>query len=79
MFLPDHLEADRKRTGFTVGQVAYRVGVSPAEYRRVIDGAPITSYDTWQRICDLYGWPQTFAGTGPGSTKGRTQGRRLSG
>ena len=55
------LERDRIRFGFTVGQVADRLGISPAKYRRLIAGAPITSYDTWQRICDLYGWPQTFA------------------
>ena len=59
--MADLLERDRLRSGFTVGQVAYRLGISPAEYRRLIAGAPITSYDTWERICEVFGWPQTFA------------------
>jgi len=53
--LADLLERDRIRFGFTVGQVAYRLGISPAEYRRLVAGEPLVSYDTWQRICDLYG------------------------
>ncbi|HYJ60415.1 MAG TPA: helix-turn-helix transcriptional regulator [Actinomycetota bacterium] len=55
--MADLLERDRIRLGFTVGQIAYRLGISPAEYHCLIAGAPITSYDTWERISDLYGWP----------------------
>jgi len=58
--LTDMLERDRIRFGFTVGQVAYRLGISPEEYRRLIADEPLVSFETWQRICDLYGWPQTF-------------------
>ena len=58
-------ERDRIRFGFTVGQAAYRLGISPAEYRRLIAGAPITSYDTWDRIVHLYGWPQSFVASSP--------------
>ena len=34
------LERDRIRFGFTVGQAAYRLGISPAQYRRLSAGAP---------------------------------------
>jgi len=34
--LADLLERDRIRFGFTVGRVAHRLGISPAEYRRLI-------------------------------------------
>jgi helix-turn-helix protein len=50
------LEHDRKRSGFTVGQVAWRLGVSPAEYRELVDGDVWPNFQTWDRMCKLYGW-----------------------
>jgi hypothetical protein len=35
--------------------------VSVREYRELEAGARSPSFDTWDRICRLYGWPQTFA------------------
>jgi hypothetical protein len=29
-------------------------------------GEPIHDFKTWERICKLYGWPQTFVGRLPG-------------
>jgi hypothetical protein len=49
-----------RRRGFTTGQVAWRLGVKPQEYRELAAG---TDFTTWDRICKLYGWPQTFAET----------------
>jgi hypothetical protein len=57
---PRMLEEDRRRNGFTVGQVAWRLGISPTEYEA---GESINDFDTWDRICKLYGWPQTFVGS----------------
>jgi hypothetical protein len=37
------------------------LGVSVREYRELEAGTRWPSFDTWQRICKLYGWPQTFA------------------
>jgi len=55
------LREDRRRNGFTVGQVAWRLGITPAEYRSLEAGAPIRDFEAWDRICKLCGWPQTFA------------------
>ena len=60
--LGDHLERDRIRLGFTVGQIAWRLGITRAEYERIVAGEPIVRFDVWDRIAKLCGWPQTFAG-----------------
>jgi predicted transcriptional regulator len=54
------LEHNRTRAGWSMGQVAWRFGVSIREYREVEAGARWPSSETWHRICKLYGWPQTF-------------------
>ena len=58
---PSMLDRDRRRHGFTVGQVAWRLGIAADEYRALEAGEPIHDFETWDRICKLYGWPQTFA------------------
>jgi hypothetical protein len=58
--LPGMLEHDRTRTGWSVEQAARRLGISVREYRELEAGARPPSFDTWDRICELYGWPQTF-------------------
>jgi transcriptional regulator with XRE-family HTH domain len=55
------LERDRKRSGFSVGQVAWRLGVRVSEYRELEAGERWPSFDIYDRICKLFGWPQTFA------------------
>jgi hypothetical protein len=45
--------------GFTVGQVAWRLGVKPQEYQELEAGQRFPDFETWDRICKL-GWPQTF-------------------
>jgi DNA-binding XRE family transcriptional regulator len=60
---PDLLRCDRQRRGFTIGQVAWRLGVKPQEYRELEDGTRSPDFETWDRICKLYGWPQTFVGS----------------
>ena len=54
------LERDRVRFGFTVGQAAYRLGLTPAQYRALLEDPQRMTWDTWDRVADLYGWPQTF-------------------
>jgi DNA-binding XRE family transcriptional regulator len=56
------LEQDRRRRGFTIGQVAWRIGVKPQEYRELEAGERFPDFETWDRICKLYAWPQTFVG-----------------
>jgi hypothetical protein len=56
---------DRERRGFTIGQVAWRLGVTPHEYRELEAGIHSPDFETWGRICKLYGWPQTFVEGSP--------------
>jgi predicted transcriptional regulator len=59
--LPRMLEQDRRRAGWSVGQAAWLLGVSVREYRELEAGDRSPSFEQWDRICKLYGWPQTFA------------------
>jgi hypothetical protein len=54
------LESDRKREGHPVCRAAWLLGLTAREYRVLEAGEPIHDFDTWDRICKLYGWPQTF-------------------
>jgi predicted transcriptional regulator len=57
---PEMLRRDRERFGFRVGQVAWRLGVSIREYRELEAGERYPTFETWYRMCKLYGWPQTY-------------------
>jgi hypothetical protein len=46
-----------------------RLGVTVREYRELEAGERWPTFETWDRICKLYGWPQTFVG---GSSRGRS-------
>jgi hypothetical protein len=41
---------------------AWRLGVSVREYLELEAGARSPTFETWDRICRLFGWPQTFVG-----------------
>jgi hypothetical protein len=41
------LERDSRRRGVTVGQVAWRLGVSPQEYRELEAGKALPTFATW--------------------------------
>jgi DNA-binding XRE family transcriptional regulator len=56
------LDCDRKRSGLSVGQAAWRLGVKPREYRELESGEGWPTWETWDRMCRLFGWPRTFAG-----------------
>jgi hypothetical protein len=56
------LERDRKRKGLRVCQAAWLLGVSVREYRELEAGERFPTSDTWDRMCDLYGWSQSFVG-----------------
>ena len=45
-------------------QPAWRLGLSIREYRELEAGARSPNFETWDRICEPYGWPQTFVGGG---------------
>ena len=50
----------RKREGLRVCRAAWLVGVSVREYREIEAGGRTPSPSTYERISELYGWPQTF-------------------
>lgn len=54
------LEHDRKRAGWSMGQVAWRLGVSVTDYRELETGTRFPTSETWDRICEMYGWPRSF-------------------
>jgi hypothetical protein len=37
-------------------------GITVREYREIEADARSPSFETWDRICKLFGWPQTFVG-----------------
>ena len=46
----DMLERDRKRSGLRIAQVAWRLGITPAAYRRFEEEEAWPSFDTYDRI-----------------------------
>jgi transcriptional regulator with XRE-family HTH domain len=57
---PKMLREGRERAGFTVDETAWRLGVTRSEYRELEAGKRFPTFQTWNRICRLYGWPQRF-------------------
>ena len=58
--LPKMLEGDRRRAGWSVGQAAWRLGVSVREYREIEAGERWPSWDVRSPSTRLFGWPQTL-------------------
>jgi hypothetical protein len=61
------MQRDRKREGLRVCRAAWLVGITVQHYRKLEAGERFTEFETWDRICKLYGWPQTFVGEPKGS------------
>jgi Helix-turn-helix domain len=53
---------ERERLGLSVARASWLVGVSVREYRELEVGERCPDFETWNRICKLYGWPQTLVG-----------------
>jgi transcriptional regulator with XRE-family HTH domain len=56
------MQQDRERQGSRVCRAARLIGVTVREYRAIEAGDRTPSLDTYRRISELYGWPQTFVG-----------------
>jgi DNA-binding XRE family transcriptional regulator len=54
------LREDRERSGLTVDEIAWRLGGSRREYRELEAGKRFPNFQTWNRMCKLFGWPQMF-------------------
>jgi len=57
--LPAMLEHDRRR-GWSVEHAARRLRVSAATYREIEAGERSPEWETFDRICKTFGWPQTL-------------------
>jgi hypothetical protein len=60
---PGMMQCARKREGLRVCRAAWWVGISVREYREIEAGDRIPSPGTYERISELFGWPQTFVVT----------------
>jgi DNA-binding XRE family transcriptional regulator len=47
---------DRARLGLTVGQAAWRLGITRQEYCEIEAGTRWPSSIVWERMRELYGW-----------------------
>ena len=58
--LPAMLEHDRKQAGWSVGQAAWRLGVSVSvsEYRELEAGTRSPSFEPGQKSARRFGWPR---------------------
>jgi hypothetical protein len=54
--------AGSQARGSQVCRAAWLVGVSVREYREIEAGDRTPSPGTYERISEVYGWPQTFCG-----------------
>jgi hypothetical protein len=54
------MERDRKHQGLPRLPPTWLIGVGVREYREIEAGDRTPSLDTYRRISELYGWPQTF-------------------
>ena len=51
---------NRVRAGLSEVQAAGRLRVSLATYRRIESGEEPPSWEAWDAMCRVFGWPQTF-------------------
>jgi DNA-binding XRE family transcriptional regulator len=56
----DLLHRDRERSGLTLEQAARQLGVTRSAYRALEAAELWPSWETYDRIERLFGWPQTF-------------------
>jgi predicted transcriptional regulator len=56
----DLLRRDRERWGLRLARASWLLGVSMTELRELEAGTRWPSFETYDRICKLFGWPQTF-------------------
>ena len=54
------MQRARKREGLRVCRAAWLIRVSVREYREIEGGDRTPSLVTYERISELYGWPQTW-------------------
>jgi DNA-binding XRE family transcriptional regulator len=48
----------------SVGEAGWRLGITRREYVALEDGTAMPDSTTYDRICDLFGWPDPRSQTG---------------
>jgi hypothetical protein len=61
--VPGDDERARKREGLRVCRAGWLLGLTVREYREIETGEAFPDSDTYERISELYRWPQTFVVT----------------
>ncbi len=72
------LEDDRRRAGWSVARAAYELGVSIRTYREIEAEGRSPNFETWDRICKLFGRPQMFIGGGLSPFRGGVESRDVT-
>ena len=62
------LKRDRERNGLRIARASWLVGVTVREYRELEAGVRPPAADTYDRVCELFGWPRSFATQAKGTT-----------
>jgi len=57
---PTMMQRDRKREGLRVCRAAWLLGISVREYRELEAGERVPDAATYDRMCKVFGWPQSF-------------------
>ena len=58
----DLLERDRKRLGLRDARAAWLIGATVAEYREIEAGRRYPTADQYDRIVEVFGWPEMRLG-----------------
>ena len=65
----DDAQSDRERNGLIarralialrIARASWLVGVTVREYREIEAGTKAPDWDTYERVCELFGWPRSF-------------------
>ena len=57
---PTMLKRDRERNGLGIARASWLVGVSVRECCEIEAGTKPPDWDTYARVCELFGWPRSF-------------------
>jgi Helix-turn-helix domain len=65
------LRRDRERNGLRIARAPWLVGVTAREYREIEPVTKAPDWDTYERVCEPFGWTRSFVTDtrllGPGS------------
>jgi ribosome-binding protein aMBF1 (putative translation factor) len=65
------MRRDRELAGLSIEDASWRVGLTPRRLRDMEAGEVWPDFETYERICELFGWPQSYVrATGRGRGAG---------